>query len=220
MTDQETRTIDQSAVWAVVLLVGGYIFAQVLADVAATKIVSIAGFYIPAGTFIFTVTFTLRDMIHKRLGKEWARTAILTAGGLNLIMAGYLALVAALPPAPFWPWQEAWSQIFGLVPRIVIASIVAEVIAELVDTEIYQIWRQRMRGAPQWTRVVVSNGISLPLDSLIFVTLAFAGTMSITELLALAWGQMVFKGIFTLISIPGIYMVREERQVLLVVEEG
>jgi uncharacterized integral membrane protein (TIGR00697 family) len=206
---------DRSAIWAIVLLVGGYIFAQVLADVTATKIIAIAGVFIPAGTLVFTVTFTLRDMIHKRLGLEWARASILAAGGLNLVMALYLALVAALPPAPFWPWQEAWSGIFGLLPRIVVASIIAEVVSELVDTEIYRAWSARMGSAPQWTRVLVSNGISLPLDSVIFIVLAFGGTMAAPELLALAWGQIAVKAIITVLSVPGIYLVREGRQVVL-----
>jgi uncharacterized integral membrane protein (TIGR00697 family) len=216
LTQGEVKSPDRSLIWAVVLLVGGYIFAQMLADVAATKIVSIGGFFIPAGTLIFTVTFTLRDMIHKRLGIEWARAAIFIAGGLNLAMALYLYFVAQLAPAPFWPWQEAWSQIFGLVPRIVIASIVAEVVSELVDSEVYQAWRNRMPGAPQWSRVLVSNGISLPLDSIIFITLAFAGTIPLTDLLTLAWGQIVIKAIITIISIPGIYLVREGRPLVLV----
>jgi uncharacterized integral membrane protein (TIGR00697 family) len=213
---EKTDAASRSAVWAIVLLVGGYIFAQALADVTATKVISIAGFFIPAGTLVFTVTFTLRDMIHKRLGLEWARASIIAAGGLNLVMALYLALVAALPPAPFWPWQEAWAGIFGLLPRIVIASIIAEVVSELVDSEIYSAWSVRMPGAPQWTRVLVSNGVSLPLDSVIFIVIAFAGTMAVPDLLALAWGQVAIKAIITVISLPAIYLVREGRQLVLV----
>ena len=92
----------RNLLWMVVALTGSYIFAQALADVAATKIVSVGGFFIPGGTFIFAFTFTLRDMIHKQLGKEWARACIVIAAGLNLFLAGYLAFVAALEPAPFW----------------------------------------------------------------------------------------------------------------------
>lgn len=211
----DQQVTPRSAIWVVVLLVGGYIFAQVLADVSATKIVSIFGYAVPAGTLVFALTFTLRDMIHKRLGLDWARAAIIAAGGLNVVMALYLTLVAALPPAPFWPLQDAWAAVFEQVPRIVIASITAEVVSELIDGEVYSGWKNRFKGAPQWTRVAVSNGISLPIDSIIFVTIAFAGTLPLAALLALIWGQIVIKAIITVVSVPAIYLVRDDRRIVL-----
>ncbi|MDX1436002.1 MAG: queuosine precursor transporter [Anaerolineales bacterium] len=216
MTSRPSAGASRSAIWMVVLLVGGYIFAQVLADISATKIVSIFGYAVPAGTLVFALTFTLRDMIHKRLGLEWARVSILAAGGLNLVMALYLSFVAALPSPPFYQFQEEWAAIFAFVPRIVLASITAEVVSELIDGEVYSYWKRRFGGAPQWTRVAVSNGISLPIDSIIFVTLAFGGSLPLPDLLFLMWGQVVIKAIITVVSVPAIYLVREDRQVVFI----
>jgi uncharacterized integral membrane protein (TIGR00697 family) len=205
-------------IWTIVLLVGGYLICQAIADIGATKLVQVGTFVIPAGTFIFTVTFTLRDMLHKRLGKEWARIAIVSAGAFNVLMAGYLALMAALPAPPFYELADAWNSIFSLVPAIVIASITAEVVSELVDTEVYHLWKSRLPKLPQWTRVLASNLISLPLDSVIFAGLAFVllpplfGGEAIP--IAAAWGivvgQIVLKGIVTIISLPGIYLVKDK----------
>ena len=89
--------MNKKTIWTVVLLIGGYVVCQAIADVAATKLVQVGGMIIPAGTFVFTITFTLRDLIHKRLGKQWARTVIIAAGIFNLFMAGYLALMTFLP---------------------------------------------------------------------------------------------------------------------------
>jgi len=71
-------------VFTIVLVIGAYLVAQAVADVGATKLVQVGGVVIPGGTFVFALTFTLRDLIHKRLGKEWARAAIITAGLMML----------------------------------------------------------------------------------------------------------------------------------------
>src|SRR3989338_3421100 len=101
----------------------------------------------------------------------------------NIIMVLYFLFVIKLPPEPEWAaqgGQKAWEFIFGLVPRIVIASIIAEIVSELLDTEVYQWWVSGIgRKKPQWLRVFVSNSISIPLDSVIFPLIAFAGVLSI-----------------------------------------
>lgn len=210
--------MSRKAIWTIVLLIGGYIVCQAIADIGATKFVQLGNVTIPAGTFIFTITFTLRDMVHKRLGKEWARAAIIGAGLFNVLMAGYLALMAKLPAPVFFGLNEAWGSIFALVPSIVIASITAEVVSELIDTEIYHLMKVRVTKAPQWSRVLVSNVVSLPIDSFIFGALAFTvlplvfggESLPLTVAMSLVVGQIIWKAIVTVISLPGIYLVKEK----------
>lgn len=206
-------------VWAVVVLVGAYVVCQIIADVAATKFVEVAGVVMPAGTFVFALTFTLRDMLHKRLGKEWARAAIVAAAGLNLFLSLYLWLMSRLPSPVWFGLGEQWNAIFAIVPSIVLGSIGAELVSELVDTEVYHAWKIRMSHWPQWSRVLVSNLISIPVDSFVFSILAFyllpplfgAQPMAFGEALArVASGQVLYKAAVTLVSLPGIYMVRDE----------
>ncbi len=198
-------------IYPIVMLVGLYITFQLIADVTATKIVDIAGITLPAGTFIFALTFTWRDALHKRLGREWARAAIITAAAANIVMALYFWLAIGLPPAPFWGGQDSFAAVLGFVPRITAASIIAEVISELLDTEVYHVLARRIPGRHQWLRVLGSNGISLPVDSAVFVTLAFAGTMPAAGLVSIALGQIAFKMAVTVVSIPLIYLVRDGR---------
>lgn len=209
----KTRTI-----WAVVALVASYVLFQAVADVGATKLIEIAGITMPAGTFVFAITFTLRDMLHKRLGKQWAQAAIVVAGLLNIVQAAYLAIMARVPAPVYYANAEGWNAIFAVVPAIALGSIIAEMVSELIDTEIYSFWKNRFGHLPQWTRVLVSNVISLPIDSLIFATMAFvvlpplfgAEAVPFFVALSLTGGQIVFKGIVTLVSLPGIYLVKEK----------
>ena len=198
---------NRKQIWTTVVLVAGYIMFQLVADVTAAKIMTIGPISLPAGTLIFALSFTWRDMLHKRLGKEWARAAIFTAAGCNVFMVAYFVLVIRLPAAAFWPNQDAFAMILGVVPRIAVASIVAELVSQLIDTEIYHKLAPHTGGRRQWLRVLASNGISLPVDSLIFGALAFGGTMPAVALWSIVVGQIVFKAAVTIVSLPAIYLV-------------
>jgi len=189
--------------WTIVLT-AVYLLCQIIADVTAVKMAGpILGHFVPAAVFIYALTFTWRDLVHKQLGKRAAVTLIWVAAGVNVLMAAYFAMTVALPAAPFWPGQEAYAATLGIVPRIVAASIIAEVVSELLDTEVFH----RMRQAPQWLRVLCSNALSLPADSLVFVGLAFYGTMPAAALLSVMLGQIITKAAITVVSLPLIYAV-------------
>ena len=199
--------------WAIIL-VASYIAAQMLSDVASLKIGSIGGWAVDMGTFIYPITFTLRDVIHKLMGKRAAQTIILTAGLINLLMALYLMMSAWVASDVGWatgsvPGQDlglAFSSILSPVWRIVAASIVAEVISELLDTEVYQWFVNKISTQHQWARVLISNAVSIPLDSAIFCLVAFYGQMPNEVIWQIFVFNMVVKYTLTLFSIPLIYL--------------
>ena len=190
------------------LVVVCYVAAQMLADISSLKIISIAGLSMDAGTLIYPITFTLRDLVHKVAGIKVARILILVVAGINLFMAGFFWLVAYLPADLSVGPQEEFAAVLSPVWRIVVASILAEVLAELIDTEVYQLWVNKFKNKLQWGRVLVSNGVSVPLDSLVFVVVSFAGTMSSAILFSIFLSNVLVKGITTLLSIPLIYVVK------------
>lgn len=195
----------------VALVTAAYIAAQILSDVASLRILLIAGFSVDAGTLIYPFTFTIRDLVHKTAGIKVARRVVTAAGVINLFMAGLFWLVARLPPDPQVGAQLEFGMVLSPVWRIVIASIVAEVAAELVDGEIYQLWVNRVGPHRQWLRVLVSNSVSVPLDSALFCSLAFIGRLPLPVVVSIFWANVILKGICTLLSLPWIYLVRERR---------
>ena len=186
-----------------------YVAFQMIADIASLRIVTLGGFSIDGGTFIYPFTFTLRDMVHKTAGIKAARALIVAAAVLNLIMAGVFWLVANLPPDMAVGPQEEFGMVLSPVWRIVFASITAEIVAELIDTEGYRLWVERVTHRYQWARVLVSNTISIPIDSLIFVWIAFGGVLPAVVVWSIFFSNIIIKGVTTLISIPGIYLVKE-----------
>jgi uncharacterized integral membrane protein (TIGR00697 family) len=194
------------------LIVGGaYVAAQMMADVASLRIVEIGGQAVDAGTLIYPFTFTLRDLVHKIAGESAARTLIFLAAGINVFMAAFFWLVARLPADPITGPQLEFGSVLVPVWGIVLASILAEVVAELIDTEAYQRWVAWFGEDRQWGRVLFSNAISIPIDSAIFVGLAtLFGVFTPEVALSIFGANVLFKALVTVISIPWIYWVRPE----------
>ncbi len=192
-----------------VWVIAAYVAAQMMADVLSLKIAWVAGFSVDAGTLVYPFTFTLRDMVHKLLGRAAARAVILAAGAINLVMAALFSFAAWLPADPAWPLQREFAAVLTPVWRIVVASITAELISEFTDTEVYHLWITRVTRRFQWARVLVSNSFSVPLDSLIFSWGAFGGRYASATVWSIFLSNVIVKGIVTLASLPGIYMVPE-----------
>lgn len=197
------------AVRGLLLVSGAYVAAQMMADVASLRIITIGGHAVDAGTLIYPFTFTLRDLVHKIGGKSAARTLIGLAAGINLVMAAFFWLVGTLPADPATGPQLEFSRVLAPVWGIVIASIVAEVVSELIDTEAYSMWERRFAERHQWGRVLVSNAVAIPVDSAIFVGLAtLFGVFPPEVAWSIFWVNIVFKGVVTLVSVPWIYLVK------------
>ncbi|MEJ2102174.1 MAG: queuosine precursor transporter [Desulfobacterales bacterium] len=193
-----------------IVVISIYIAAQMLSDVGSLKIAWVAGFSIDAGTFIYPITFTIRDLVHKQLGKAAARTVIILAAIINLFMAAFFQFAAWLPQNPSWGLGKQFATILGPVWRIVIASIIAEVISELVDTEAYHVWVTRITQKYQWARVLFSNAISIPVDSLIFCWGAFGFALPGSVVWSIFLANVIVKGLVTVVSLPAIYLVKEK----------
>ncbi len=212
---EAVRVVATAVPVAAVVVVASYIGAQMLADITSLKIGLMAGYAVDMGTFIYPITFTLRDLVHKTLGKRNAQALIIMAAIINLFMAAYLAWAASVPSDPSWGLGAEFSAILGPLWRIVIASILAEVVSELLDTEVYHWFVTRITERYQWARVLLSNSISVPVDNLIFAVGAFGALPFLQDhFLTLPWNvvwqifvfNLIVKYGMTLISLPLIYL--------------
>ena len=210
MHTTNSNTIDDKPIpTSAIVIISVYIAAQLLSDIGSLKIAWLAGFSVDAGTFIYPLTFTIRDLVHKKLGKAAARKLIILAAGINLFMAIFFQFAAWLPQDPSWGLGKEFATILGPVWRIVIASIVAEVISELIDTEVYHFWVTRITRRYQWARVLTSNAVSIPIDSLIFCWGAFGWALPHSTVWSIFFANVMIKGAVTLVSLPAIYLVKE-----------
>jgi uncharacterized integral membrane protein (TIGR00697 family) len=189
------------------LSISAYVAAQMLSDIASLKIGVVGGLAVDMGTFIYPITFTLRDLVHKVAGKKNAQALILICGVINLLMAGYLMVVARAPSDPSWALGAEFAAVLTPVWRIVIASIVAEVVSELVDTEVYHWFVTRVTERFQWARVLTSNTVSIPIDNAIFTVGAFGFNLPWATVGQIFLMNLFVKYFMTLASLPLIYLV-------------
>lgn len=190
---------------AAVIVVAAYIAAQMLSDIASLKIGVVWGWAVDMGTFIYPITFTLRDLVHKLLGKRNAQVLIITAGVINLVMSGYLLWAASVPSDPAWGLGAEFTLILAPVWRIALASIAAELVSELLDTEVYHWFVTRVTRRYQWLRVLTSNSLSVPVDNIIFAVGAFGWVLPWMVVWEIFLVNLIVKYAVTLVSLPLIY---------------
>lgn len=144
-----------------------YILATLAANYTAAWFIPLPIFgQVAVGTFVFGFTFTQRDRLHSG-GRGWVYGTIAVAALANVLMSVFL----------------------GVSFRIILASFLAIVLAETADTEVYQ----RLLRYPWLVRVAGSNAVSVPLDTLLFTLIAFAGVLPRSELVALLFGETLLK---------------------------
>jgi queuosine precursor transporter len=144
-----------------------YIVAVLAANYTATWFIPLPVFgMVSAGTLVFGITFTQRDRVH-----HFGRKAVYV-----MILAAALGMVLE-------------SLFLGVQWRIITASFIAIVLSETADTEIYQ----KLLRRPWIQRVIGSNLISIPLDSMLFNVIAFAGVFRAPMLVAIIFGEIVTK---------------------------
>lgn len=187
-----------------------YVSAQLLSNIASLQIVLYAGLSFDAGTFIYPITFTLRDLAHKVLGLKGVRVLIITAVVINLFMSLFFWFVSTLKPDTMAGSSEVWGKVLSPVWRITIASVLSQLVSEMADTEVYRFWVDKITKRYQWMRVLISNSVSVPLDSFTFSFMAFYGSMPIASVWGIFWANVIIKMMVTLVSLPFIYFVKEK----------
>ncbi len=214
--DLAAPVADRRVMTWLLVAVTGYAGFSIMANVMSVRILRVgpdwASFSVDAGTLTYPLTFTLRDLVHKVGGRSAARVTIVCTAGLNLLAAGAMWATANLPAdaAVSAPAQEWFGPVLTPVLRITAASVIAQVVAELVDTEVYHRWVRRHGARAQWGRVLASNAVSIPLDSVIFVAIAFGGVVPFAVAVSIVWANVVVKGLTSVVSVPLIYAVPAE----------
>ena len=192
------------------VLVGLYVACEIIANVTAGRPVQLGGLVVPSAVFIYALTFTLVDLIHEVYGRSGTRMVVYAAFMANILLALYSYLIIHLPVPGFFSESHAYEIVFGSTPRIVFASLTAYLVSSLADVEIYHLWRNRVQRW-KWSRVLVSNVISTFIDSVVFISLAFYGTLPVIPLVK---GQYLIKMTITVISLPLIYVPSLRRTVI------
>jgi len=160
-----------------------------------------------AGILFFPLSYVIGDVLTEVYGFARARRCIWAGFGALLFMAFMSWVVVALPSDPAWTGQQAYEAVFGQVPRIVFASIVAFWAGEFVNSLVLAKMKIWTEGKHLWTRTIGSTVAGQGVDSLFFYPLAFFGVLDSATLLKVMLTQWVLKVSWEAILTPVTYAV-------------
>ena len=182
----------------------GIVFCACLiaSNLLETKIIQLGPVTITAGFLVFPISYIINDCIAEVWGFRKARLIIWIGFLTNFSMLALFQLAVALPSAPFWEGEAAFRFVFGLAPRIAVASLLAFLLGSFLNAYILSRMKISSRGKHFSARAVVSTLAGESADSMIFFPLAFGGLVPVEELLKLMAIQIFAKTAYEIVVLP------------------
>ncbi|HEV8586602.1 MAG TPA: queuosine precursor transporter [Methylomirabilota bacterium] len=191
--------------WRFIACAALFVTCLLTANVIAARLIMVAGVVLTAGIVIFPISYVVGDVLTEVWGYAVARRVIWLGFACNALMVAAIWLGGLPPAAPFWKGDAAYAEILGHAPRILVASFVAYLVGEFANSFVLAKMKIATRGRWLWTRTIGSTVVGQALDSAVFVTLAFAGTVPAAVLAHIVAGQWVFKVLYEAAATPLTY---------------
>jgi len=190
------------------VLIGIYTALIVMAQIFAAKLVVFGQWVVPAAVIVYGVSFLITDALCEFYSKEEAKKAIFSGFVGSILLVIGIQIVIAWQPASFWGGQEALIVTLGFTWRIVTASLIAYLFSQNWDVFAFHWIKEKTNGKHLWLRNCVSTFSSQFLDTVLFITIAFAGTMPKEMLIGMIIGQYIVKLIIAGFDTPFLYVMR------------
>lgn len=180
----------------------GFVASLLITNIAAQKLISIGPFIFSGGILLYPVTFIFSDILCEVWGYARSRVIVWAGFVASLFMAAFLGLVVNLPPAPGWPFQEAFATALQLVPRIVGASLLAYAAGEFTNNYVLAKIKLRSGGKNMGVRFIASTFAGQSVDTFVFAMVAFYGVIPNNILITTMWSGYLFKVFYEIIALP------------------
>jgi uncharacterized integral membrane protein (TIGR00697 family) len=184
-----------------------FVTCLITSNIIAVKLVNIFGLILPAGILIFPISYIFGDVLTEVYGYRQARQVIWLGFFCNLIAVVAIWLGQILPGASFWDGQTAYERILGYTPRLLGASFLAYLVGEFANSFVLAKMKIATNGRWLWARTIGSTLVGQGLDSLVFMTLAFIGTIPLTVLAGAIVAQWLSKSVYEAIITPLTYVL-------------
>ena len=182
-----------------------FVTSIIVANVIAVKPVELNGWILPAGTIVYPLTFLITDTVSELYGRRVATRIVWYGFGLSAAMALIIETSRMLPAASFWQEQAAYDLILGSVPRIVLGSMIAYLVSQHGDVVMFHYLRRATGGRHLWLRNNASTTISQAIDTLLFLSIAFGGTVPMSVLYNMMMTQYLVKLGVAILDTPIVY---------------
>ena len=175
------------------LIMVSFVAILMISNVVSAKILVLGPFTFDGGTILFPLSYIFGDVLTEVYGYARSRRVIWAGFAAALAMALIFTLVGALPPAEGWEGQEAYQTILGMTPRIVAASLIAYFAGEFSNSWVLARMKILTRGRWLWMRTIGSTLVGEGVDTLLFVLIAFYGTLPWSLFVTVIVSNYIFK---------------------------
>ena len=178
-----------------------------ISNIGAVKLIEFGPIITDGGAILFPLVYIVGDILSEVYGFKAARRVILTAFAVSILASATFYLVQLAPPASEWENQEAFESILGFVPRIVLASVIAFLVGQLLNSYVLVKIKERTKERNLWLRLMGSTALGQFADTLIFCTIAFYGVITGIEFLKYLVIGYFYKSSIEYLFVPITYQV-------------
>lgn len=184
-----------------VFAAAAYCSCLLISNITAGKTFDAGLVTLPCAVVVFPLVYILNDVLTEVYGFKRARSIVLTGFALNLLAVTAYWVTLALPASEFFTGQAAFQMVLGSTPRLLIASLAAYLVGSLVNAKVMEEMKKRNEKSLM-LRCVTSTLCGETLDALLFIGIAFTGTMPLSALLLMVAAQAAFKTLYEIVVYP------------------
>ena len=174
----------------------------IAANLLETKVIQVGSITVTAGLLVLPISYIINDCIAEVWGFKKARLIIWSGFAMNFFVVALGLIAVALPAAPFWEGEQHFDFVFGMAPRIVVASLLAFLVGSFLNAYVMSKMKVASGGRNFSARAIWSTVVGETADSLIFFPIAFGGLIAWPELLVMMGTQIVLKSLYEVIILP------------------
>ena len=189
------------------LLVHGFVVALLISNLVGPKITTVGPFRVSGAQLLFPITYIFGDIFTEVYGYAASRRAIWIGFFASALLALMGIVAVWLPPAPGWGDQEAFRKIFGFVPRMVAASLIAFWAGEFANSFVLAKMKVLTRGRHLWCRTIGSTVVGQAVDTAVVMVLAFGGSLSLSLVGNLILSSYLGKVLYEAAATPLTYAI-------------
>ncbi len=160
-------------------------FAVIIANIQVMKTISVFGYVTAMGNVIYATTYLATDILNEIYGKKEARRAVYAGFFVLIFFTIIMQLTLYFAPDTTDVLDPSLQKIFGFLPRIVVASVSAYMVSQLIEVWLYAHLKNAMKSRRLWLRNNLCGFLSQMLDNVVFTWIAFVGLFGL-----FGWGQV------------------------------
>lgn len=187
------------------------VFSTLLGNIAVCKSIDLFGVATTAGNVLYASTFLVTDILSEKYGRKTATRAVAYSFSTMVLWMIGTQLILLFTPNENDYINESLKVVFGLVPRVTVASLAGYVVSQNLDVFLYHaIWKRTGNSEKNlWMRNNFSTLTSQLVDTLIFTTMAFWGVFPKNVFVSILLTTYLFKAIVAIVDTPFMYLARK-----------